>query len=630
MPTGSGKTLLSGAIIEESLSLDPTIRTTIIATPQTIIAQGYKAQHFLRPRDNQPVDLVPIDLASTPQSDDSKSQFLRDFLGLNHPLCTLAGRVIVCTSATLARAFHDCTTSDRHLLFRNLLIIFDEAHHLWYESDDLKNRLGSVIEFACKSETIHVGLMTATFRRGNMAAILPDELFTKFTKFKFGYPDYFACVRPFEKFTYNFVPYDGLYRDALTLFFQEPEDRDRKTFLYVPPVNSAYSVGSKRLDWLECYKAISGGDDAPRIEDEDKPVIRIWNRHWKTWVKVLNLVDDDTSREARKAEVHRSHSGDGSEIDVIIALNMLKEGANWGWGDRMLIIGPRNSSTDHEQTIGRLFRKPGGEKGQKHAKNADVYHLFSRGLHEVNDAKKDMKLQCNRYLNGFLMAMLLDVKFRPVEIRAKRLRKPGGDEEAEKPIGLDDIAGGEDAAMLFHGLVFDKFMSWLSKHEHGEAVSDEHRRAALSRIIRKELAKTNRQGFTDEAFKIIWRMWQRATAEFNGIPVTDDMVLDLCTDNPLGFGRALVLEFYDKLESTEITWKTVQKMLCDRLMLSRENYFALEEARQWAREHPELCRTYLLWKRSFRLGLLPPQMPGTPDYYSMYEGWKGRREFLEG
>ena len=52
-------------------------------------------------------------------------------------------------------------------------------------------------------------------------------------------------------------------------------------------------------------------------------------------------------------------------LDTIIALGMFKEGADWIWADRSIIVGPRASFVDVIQMIGRLFRDA---KGKNHVK----------------------------------------------------------------------------------------------------------------------------------------------------------------------------------------------------------------------------------------------------------------------
>jgi superfamily II DNA or RNA helicase len=627
IPAGGGKSVISAAIAENCLATNPSVRRAIIVVPQTMIGKSHEAHRFLRPRDNKPVDWIAHNLTDSNQSDGSKAEEIRRFLRRPLPGIGLTDLVLTCTTAAFVKAFDGCDKKERHKLFDNILLIIDEAHHLMYDESSLEdtNRLGEIVKFAVGSTATHVGIMTATSRRGDGAELLPEDEMLKFKKFKLGYPEFFDHVHPFRLFRYHFVIYGGTYVDTLTNFFKGPENQNRHSLIYLPPVKSRYSVGHKKEDWKACYRAISGGDECPIIEYEGDSIIRIWNSGWNRWVRVANLVNDEVDREPIKKSIQVSHEAEECDIDVILTLNMVKEGANWGWADRIFIIGPRNSSTDHEQTVGRLLRLP--ERHKDYVKDVDVYHFFARELHEFpDDVKRDIGVQCNRYLNSLFMLMLLDLNFNPVVIRVKR-RGPNGEEvEVERKLDLADMLGSDDRVVKLRDSVIQKFTAWMHKHQHDEGKRHDNRKAAMKRIVQGEMARYGKEEHTDEAFIVIWRMFQRQTMLHTGIAITDDMTLDICQENPLGFIMEAAVDFHGQT----MTWKQLRKLLTDRVDESLNKYWDFETAHTWVIAHPELCSTYRKYGDAYQSGRLPGELPSSIDVYSRHPKWKGRKKFLTG
>ena len=83
------------------------------------------------------------------------------------------------------------------------------------------------------------------------------------------------------------------------------------------------------------------------------------------WIKVVNLVDTEL-RDEKKKLIKKAHDAKRPDlIDVVIALGMFKEGANWQWAEEVVIIGAKNSLSEHIQTIGRLFRPAPGKRSIK-------------------------------------------------------------------------------------------------------------------------------------------------------------------------------------------------------------------------------------------------------------------------
>src|SRR5262249_10478428 len=144
-------------------------------------------------------------------------------------------------------------------------------------------------------------------------------------------------------------------------------------------------------------KAIAGTDNVV-FADEDQPIMRV--KRGDDWIKVVNLVDERLREQKKEAIIAAHKKADGDDIDVIIALGMFKEGANWRWADREVIIGRRGSLTEIIQMIGRLFRDAVGKS------HVEVYQLLPFALDQVD--KTVIRDDFNGYLTAILLSMLLE------------------------------------------------------------------------------------------------------------------------------------------------------------------------------------------------------------------------------
>lgn len=392
-PTASGKSIAISFMLADILTKNPTERV-IIAVPQTIIGDGFRSENLILPNGTK-VEWIPSTYLCDLNSEKSHVESIKHFLE-STPSPILVDRVVICTHASLVNSFQK-----HRELFKNIRIVIDEAHHILFgvtddeEESELCNRLGSIIKYSIDNESanIPIWLTTATFFRGDKNPILPEKYIGRFKRYNLPYDEFLPDCYPLEHFSFDFLLYKGTnYKSALEKLFTE---KIGKTLVYIPSVNSRYTVGDKNGDVEEVYKSIGG----KRYKSHNNGIIKeIYSKVHSKWVKCLNLVDE-SDRDAKKDLINKSHRSDvGDDIDVIISLNMFIEGASWKWADRECIIGKRGSLNNIIQLVGRLFRSAPGKT------SVSAYYILP---YIANVSDEDFRDNFNDYMKAIIGSMLI-------------------------------------------------------------------------------------------------------------------------------------------------------------------------------------------------------------------------------
>lgn len=432
-PTAAGKTLAICWITAKRLFLSPT-KKAIIAVPQTIIASGFKGYYNLSFTDEQGIpiienEVIKSDLHWAPahylceDSKETNESRIQSFLAREGNKNDINDRVLICTHASLVDAFKKFPS-----LFKNLVISIDEAHHIRYSVENVDdeeieedeehsalefyNQIGGLVSKAIKSGDIELILSTATMFRGDRLEVIPEEMNSRFSRFYYPMDAYLRDCHYLRGFSYSFGMYKDKWHDRLAAFFDEGL---RKTIVYLPSVGSKYSYGSKHKDLEQIYRAISGKKKY-EIQELYSGITQI--KRGDKWVNVVNLVDDSNSslRERRKQVIAEAHDfRDNSKIDVIIALNMFREGANWKWADSEVLIGAKGSIVDMNQILGRLFRDA-PDKQHIHA-----LQLLPFSFDQLD--KEAFRENLNEYSKVIFATMLLEDAICPVALKLP-IKKP--------------------------------------------------------------------------------------------------------------------------------------------------------------------------------------------------------------
>jgi DEAD/DEAH box helicase. len=241
-PMASGKSLEICALASWWLAEDSSLKV-IIAVPQTNIADGFRRNRIALPDGDRVEWAIKECHDLCRQSPKSSTAHLLGFLhAAAHPSLNPMDRVLLCTHSTLVRAFKTDPA-----VFKNVLIVIDEAHHVRHSVEDgvtaaTQNQMGALVAFALqKPDTITLGLTTATFFRGDCLPIVPDV--SKFTRFNLAYDEFLGTCQHLRSFSYDFIIQADFFTPVKRLF----QERIGKTLVYIPFVNSSYSIGTSAL-----------------------------------------------------------------------------------------------------------------------------------------------------------------------------------------------------------------------------------------------------------------------------------------------------------------------------------------------------------------------------------------------
>jgi superfamily II DNA or RNA helicase len=543
-PMAAGKSFQICATAADQLRKYPELRV-IIAVPQTIIAAGFRKNNIELP-DGTRIDWeVQADLDSCRETRPRSTARLLKFL-TDAPSSDIMNRVLLCTHATLVRAFNKNKAA-----FVNVLLVIDEAHHIRHGGEEqteteIENKLGSLVKYALgHSHSLRLGLTTATFFRGDQASIVPD--LSCFDRFELAYDEYLATCQYLRSFSYNFVFHAASFIEPLAALF---EQRVGKTLVYIPSVNSHDTIGSKDEDVFGVLRAIAGNAH-PIVEDEDKAIMRV--QRGEKWIKVVNLVDPYL-REQKKAAIIAAHEKpEPDDIDVIVALGIFKEGGNWGWADREIIIGSRGSLTEVVQMVGRLLRDVAGKD------QVEVHQVFRFALNQVDRCAICESL--NRYLSIVLRSMLLEDVIDPVTLPDL----PGtGDGKRGPRINYLREALTESEAFSVLSEIQAQVLDLIATTDAGRG---EEFRLNFDAIVSSVLLAHGVHECHEQIAEQVFRMFNRRTLALRGFNV-GNLDTDLIKENPFG----CLLQY----TSDACGIKTFQEL---RSASRRFAFLAFEEAR---------------------------------------------------
>jgi len=424
-PTASGKALLMCWLIANLLQKNPT-KKAIITVPQTIIGSGFKGYFKLKleTHEDGAFDWSPMHYLFDGDKN-SNIYRIKQFLSRQGNAKDINDRILVCSHSTIVSAYQQFPE-----LLHNVVVCIDEAHHIHFsctEDDnelftDYHNQIGDLVRHCIVNEDSDINLLlsTATMFRGDRLSVIPEEHSDKFARFHYPMDEYLTDCYWLRSFDYNFVMYSHKWKEALEQIYNP----GRKAIIYIPPVNSKRcSYGDKTIDVRKVYEAISNVED-PEIVEEPSGITLI-KRSDGSWIKVVNLVDDSdlALRKKRKDLIHDAHNHvDNSMVDVVIALNMFKEGGNWKWAEDIMIIGNRGSLVDRQQIPGRGFRDAPNKE------HLSVYEFIQFSFDQLD--KESYREDVNNYIKVLFSTMLYEDAIYPIRVPIKNSGGAGSNDTA--------------------------------------------------------------------------------------------------------------------------------------------------------------------------------------------------------
>lgn len=512
-PMAAGKSFEICAIAAGRLNRDEHLRV-IIAVPQTIIGAGFESNKIEYPDGTRVVWEIGPSHDLCRETRTKSTTHLLNFLKCPTSQDPMS-RVILCSHATLVRAF-----AKNKAAFSQVLLVIDEAHHVKHGGTadvdlEIENQLGALVKHALENpDRMQLGLSTATLFRGDTAQIVPD--LTRFARFELPYDEYLATCKYLRGFSFDFVTHSASFVDPLAHIFAQ---KVAKTLVYIPPVGTASSLGSKAKDVEAVLKAIAGTEHVV-LADEDQPIMRV--KRGDDWIKVVNLVDERLRERKKEAIIAAHKKPNADDIDVIIALGMFKEGANWRWADCEVIIGRRGSLTEIIQMIGRLFRDAVGKN------HVEVYQLLPFALDQVD--KTVARENLNGYLTAILLSMLLENVVDPVPVSPSSGDGQGG--KGKPRINYLRAALGNDGEAI---VVLDEIKQQVldAAAPDSSALSADELQQTFRDIVSNVLFAHGVREYHDEATQQIVRMFSRRTVALQGLNV-GNLGIDLVKANPFG------------------------------------------------------------------------------------------------
>lgn len=517
-PMGSGKSWLMCFLSAYKMKKDNSLRC-IIAVPQTIIVNGF-TETTLPLSKKEKIDWVPQhNLCNCPPDEGTNKAVIN---WLKRDCVSFNDKILLCTHATLVAVYKKLKESNQRNLLKNLLLWIDEAHHLQNASIEgleeavLSNGIGELVLYANNQKSIQIGLATATLSRGDRLDILTPKMRDKFVRFDLPYDKYLKSMKHLRSFSFDFLPCGKDYAKAIQKL---AKSRKGKDIIYIPHPQSKHSTGDKYQEVetiIEKYQKVHSGN----IVDTKNGLTLLQKKN--SQFKILDLVDEDRRKE--KKEFTNTINENKDNLDAIIAMNMFKEGANWIWADRSIIVGTRGSLTDVIQIIGRLFRDA------KDKKHVEVVQLLPFSLDHSDE--DELKENLNNYLKAIYASLLLEDVLNPVQIKMKGEKKAGKDGFVKSVDWLGELLDTSSQLSLKDD-VTNSLLEIIDTNNKAGEVSvlwDEYQK-----ILPDILKDYGIEDHIEEIGNQIWASFARRTLSLKGIDVADIDFDILQKTHPLEF-----------------------------------------------------------------------------------------------
>jgi superfamily II DNA or RNA helicase len=394
--TGSGKSYLMRDMALIEAIQDG--RRAIVAVPQEIIVASFtdSTSHIIM---GETVENIS-DLVFNTFDYTNKQKALEEFKKSDKLLC-------LCSYQTLIFAF-----KNNNKIFDGMEVYIDEAHHIKaHEKDTLSNQMGGVIFDLVKRKKVHITLSSATIFRGDKISILDPSLKDRFIRYNLDVDSYlremlylknikievktYDITKPFDKIKEAYVP-------------------GKKMLVYIPNVNTQEfkTIGSKSK-WIKGLVASVGHPNSKISKPDSNGIITVKNGQT---VKVLDLVTDETEHR-KSAKNHLIKNQKTDDIDVVLALGMMKEGANYVCASEAHVFGLRNLK-DTVQILGRVLRDYPGKETAK----IIIYIAKS-----IATSGPQFKESVENYVKASLISMIIEDVIFDGELSVSKKKKSTGE-----------------------------------------------------------------------------------------------------------------------------------------------------------------------------------------------------------
>lgn len=412
---GSGKTA-----VEIALAIDDFKRT---GNKQLIVVpQSHLADNFTKDRDRHDINI-------------RIGNQIHSWLVLNNYCDATDGKVVarlknwlltdsnklrstynaVCTHQALGLVWISATAPEKRRMIKNLTLRVDEAHHVSGVFDLTEEGLDNATKNQMAQEATNLGdisraivnspdprsklhLCTATFYRGDQAAILSPAVADKFKSHYLDWLDHWKTLglKNFET-EFEFYETDPIKR-IIHNIRREPKE---KHIIVIP---------SKHQKWR------TNGKEYRRLLAE---LCKLYPQE-----RVLDLVTVD-GRDARIERLRREpkRADQKSEIDVVVVCMIGREGMDWVPCSRLHNASPEKSITLAVQTMGRVFRRFEDENGFAVKNRVRIINYIEKFVKPTKDMTLNEVLTDR--LNAVLFLMQVDEMIHPLIVPTLTGRRKG-------------------------------------------------------------------------------------------------------------------------------------------------------------------------------------------------------------
>ena len=434
-PTGSGKTNLIASVVYGKLSEAPEMKAVILA-PEILIASGFGRHIKFQMPDGTNVDwLLPEDNNLCGNTNQSTIDRTIDFLGEN-VLQDWKERVLVCTNQTFIGAFKRMEATGTLHLLKDLFIVFDEAHHIQAseEISDSANGLGRVVLRSHEMDN-RMLLVTATHFRGDKKMIIPPQIEETFERYNLPYDRWMPQMNHLRSFSYDYLfgkMEDGYIQEMDLAVGRLMDEGYRKLVLYIPHRQTPLGRSAVKEDEVDGIVSIleRRTGSTSRIVRDDGVIELI---HPNGVYRVLDFVTVEGREKRSHFFAHGGISDNRDAIDCIIALQMMREGADWAYADGMVITGEKNSLNDLIQRVGRVLRDKEGKT------QAKVVQLLPFSLQDL--PADDLDKNLNGRFKALAVSLLMEAVLCPPSLLTRQSpeRSPLDEGGVEVDFDLDPV-----------------------------------------------------------------------------------------------------------------------------------------------------------------------------------------------
>jgi len=499
-PPGSGKSWLACLLSAYKMKQDGALKC-IISVPQTIIAKGFAEAKLLMPNGDE-LHWSPQHNLCKDTSEEGNVNYIINWL--NGPYGSFNDRILLCTHAALVALFKKLKANNQLNLLDKLLLWVDEAHHLknvtiaGFEDGIISNDIGKLIVHAMNKPSVQIGLITATFFRGDRLTVLTEQMENKYTRFHLPYDEYFKSMKYLRSFSFDFLLCGVDYTKAIGLLAKNR----KKDIIHIPHPQSRYSIADKLEEVRKIVDELNfeGGD----IVKSD--TLTTINRRDGKFI-LIDLVDENSRKDKKKylTEINENKNA----LDTIVALGMFKEGADWVWAERAIIVGARASLVDTIQMSGRVFRDA------KDKEHVEVIQLLPFSLDQKDES--EFRDNLNNYLKAILASLILENILHPVQIKMKGEKSTNSNDNQKSEDWLSDLLPNDAKQLSLIEEVSNKLLEICDVNKKAGDVTvlwDEYQKIIPS--ILKSYGVVNN---AEEVSKQIWGMFARQSLRMQGIDV---------------------------------------------------------------------------------------------------------------